>query len=191
MYYYHIMDKIIDSKDFSTGGGSASAIAGSMAAGLVAMVGRLSINKKYGLSDEEYEEIIADGDRISQELLIGAKQDAEAYMLIKDAYMLPKDTENNREIRRQAIQNAGIEAASVPLKNATKCKEIYKLCVKLKGKSNLNAVSDLMGAEALSKAGVEGCLLNIEVNLSLIKDEKTIEQFERQIVELREAILEL
>ena len=185
MYDSHIMDQIIDSKDFTTGGGSASAMAGAMAAGLVAMVARLSMNKQYGLCDEKYEEIAQEADIIAQDLLLGAKQDAQAYMLIKKAYMLPKDTEDEKKIRRQIIQNAGIEAASVPMGNAIKCKKIYKFCCMLKGKSNPNASSDLLGAEGLSKAGVEGCVLNIEANLSLIKDENIRMEFKRQADELR------
>lgn len=188
MYDFHIMDQIIDSKDFTTGGGSASAMAGAMAAGLVAMVARLSMNKQYELSDEKYQEIIQEAESIAQELLLGAKRDVQAYMLIKNAYMLPKDTEEEKKIRRQAIQDAAIEAASVPMKNAAKCKKIYEFCLMLKGKSNPNANSDLAGAEWLSKAGIEGCALNIEVNLSLIKDENIIVQFKRQAVELRELI---
>lgn len=185
MYDSHIMNQIIDSKDFTTGGGSASAMAGAMAAGLVAMVARLSMNKEYDLSDDKYEEIVQEADIIEQELLLGAKQDAQAYMLIKKAYMLPKDTEDEKEMRRKAIQNAGIEAASVPMENAIRCKKIYKLCFVLKGKSNPNASSDLLAAEGLSKVGVEGCVLNIEANLSLIKDENIRTEFKRQADELR------
>lgn len=188
MYDFHIMDQIIDSKDFTTGGGSASAVAGAMAAGLVAMVARLSINKQCGLPDEKYEEVIQESDTIAHDLLLGAKQDAQAYMMIKKAYMLPKITEDEKEIRRQAIQKAGIEAALVPMENAEKCKKIYKLCLMLKERSNSNANSDLVGAEWLSKAGIEGCVLNIEANLSLIKDEKIAAKFSRRAAELREII---
>lgn len=186
MCNFHILNQIIDSKDFTTGGGSASAMAGAMAAGLVAMVARLSINKAYGLSEDEYEEIIEEADTIAKELELGAKLDAEAYMLIKSAYMLPKDTENDKKRRSQAIEKAGIEAAKVPMENAIKCKKIYEFCIMLKEKSNPNAISDLMAAAGLSKAGIEGCVLNIEANLPLIKDENIIARFKKEAVELRQ-----
>lgn len=38
--FYEVIDKIMDSKDTTVGGGSASAAAGAMAAGLVGMVAR-------------------------------------------------------------------------------------------------------------------------------------------------------
>lgn len=188
MYDFHILNQIIDSKDFTTGGGSASAMAGAMAAGLVAMVARLSINKAYGLSDDEYDAIIEEADKIAKELELGAKLDAEAYKLIKAAYILPKDTESDKKRRSKAIEKAGIEAATVPMENAIKCKKIYEFCLILKGKSNPNAVSDLMTAEGLSKAGIEGCVLNIEANLPLIKDEDLVLKFIRRATELRNSI---
>lgn len=188
MCEFHILNQIIDSKDFTTGGGSASAMAGAMAAGLVVMVARLSVNKAYGLPNEKYEGIIEEADKIAEELVLGSKLDAEAYKLIKAAYILPKDTESDKKRRSQAIEKAGIEAATVPMKNAIKCKKIYEFCLILKGKSNPNAVSDLMTAEGLSKAGIEGCALNIEANLPLIKDEDLVLKFIRRATELRNSI---
>ncbi|WP_246517077.1 cyclodeaminase/cyclohydrolase family protein [Clostridium aciditolerans] len=186
MCNFHILNQIIDSKDFTTGGGSASAMAGAMASGLVAMVARLSINKAYGLLEDEYDAIIKEADKIAKELELGAQLDAEAYMLIKAAYILPKDTESDKKRRSQAIEKAGIEAAKVPMENAIKCKKIYEFCIMLKEKSNPNAISDLMAAEGLSKAGIEGCVLNIEANLPLIKDESIIARFKKEAVELRQ-----
>jgi len=54
MLKLEILRKIIDSKDFTVGGGSAAALSGAMAAGLVGMVARLSVDKNYGLSSEKY-----------------------------------------------------------------------------------------------------------------------------------------
>lgn len=185
MDHLQILNKIIDSKDFTAGGGSASAIAGAMAAGMAAMVARLSINKDFGLTAEKYEEIAEEADKIAKELLRGSAEDNEAYLLIVNAYALPKSTEKEKAARREAVQSAGIKAASVPLENGKRCTRVYELCLILKGKSNTNATSDLAEAELLSYAGVIGCALNIDANLSLIKDEKIKSEFEKQSAKLK------
>lgn len=183
--HFQILNKIIDSKDFTAGGGSASAIAGAMAAGMASMVARLSTNKEWGLAIEKYEEIAEEADKLAEELLRGSIEDNQAYMLIKNAYSLPKETEEEKDKRKKVIQGAGIKAASVPMENGQRCKRIYDLCLVLKGNSNSNAASDLAEAELLSYSGTIGCALNIDANLPLIKDENIKKEFEKQSQSLK------
>lgn len=187
MKHHEILDMILDSRDATAGGGSASALAGAMAAGMAGMVARLSVGKEYGLADEQYLEIAEQADRLAADLCSGCSKDREAYLLIKDAYGLPKQTPEEKAVRSKAIRQAGIEAARVPMENAEKCAGVGRLCKLLSGKSNPNAASDLKAAEMLSATGLEGCILNIEVNLSLIKDEEVKAGFEKKARELRKA----
>ena len=184
MLKLEILRKIIDSKDFTAGGGSAAALAGAMAVGLVGMVARLSVNKNYGLSSEKYNEIAREADSLAEELLLGAEKDAQAFSMIKEAYSLPKESFKQKLMRTIAIQKAAIGAATVPQDNAWKCHRVKELIILLKGKSNTNAASDLEEANLLSTAGLLGCILNIEVNLFLIKDENIKEKFQENINQL-------
>src|SRR6056297_2743340 len=109
-----VLEKVIDANDFTVGGGSASALAGAMGAGMVAMVARLSIDKDYGLSNKKYEEIISEAEKLAKKLSAGAKKDTEAFCEIKTAYSLPKETESDKKKRSSAIQDAAILAATVP-----------------------------------------------------------------------------
>ena len=186
MLKLEILRKIIDSKDFTVGGGSAAALAGAMAAGLVGMVARLSVNKNYGLSSEKYNEIAREADGLAEELLSGAEKDAQAFSMIKEAYSLPKESSEQKSMRAIAIQKAAIGAATVPQENAWRCHRLQELMLLLKGKSNTNAASDLEEASLLSNAGLLGCVLNIEVNLFLIKDENIKVKFQEQINQLRQ-----
>ena len=184
MLKLEILRKIIDSKDFTAGGGSAAALAGAMAVGLVGMVARLSVNKNYGWSSEKYNEIAREADSLAEELLLGAEKDAQAFSMIKEAYSLPKESFKQKLMRTIAIQKAAIGAATVPQDNAWKCHRVKELIILLKGKSNTNAASDLEEANLLSTAGLLGCILNIEVNLFLIKDENIKEKFQENINQL-------
>lgn len=180
-----ILGKVIDSDDFTVGGGSASAIAGAMAAGMISMVAKLSMQKPVKLTAEEYENISAEADKLARELLEGAGKDTEAYCLIKDAYAMPKNTDDEKQLRTRAIREAGRVAAEVPRNNGYKCKRSNELALLLIGQSNPSCGSDLYSALYLSNAGVKGCILNIEANLSLIKDEKVLEGFNNDIEVLK------
>ncbi len=156
-----ILDLIIDSNNFTVGGGSASALAGAMAAGMAGMVARLSLKKPMGLFVSEYEKLIKEADELAQKLQTGAKKDTEAYLLIKNAFALAKETDEEKKVRAKAISDAGIVAASVPMDNALMCKRVNEIASVLVGCSNPAAASDLACAVFLSESGVKGCILNV------------------------------
>jgi methenyltetrahydrofolate cyclohydrolase len=181
MNYQEVIDKILDSKDVTIGGGSASSISGAMAAGLSGMVARLSVGKDYGLTDEQYIKIADELDELGKKLEAGSVADANAYMQIINAYKLPKATDEEKEARKAAIQSAAVAAATQPMDNAKLCLDLHKLCVSLKGVSNINAESDLLIGIGLSALGIRGCVMNIKANLGIIKDESKVAFFNEQI----------
>lgn len=176
-----VLELILDSNNFTVGGGSSSALAGAMAAGLAGMVARLSLKKPVVLTVLDYEKLIGEADTLAKKLEEGARKDTEAYLLIKSAYALPKESEEQKQVRAKAISDAGVAAASVPRENALMCKQVYEIATTLLNRSNPAAYSDLASAVFLSRSGVKGCLLNIEANLSLIKDDAVIELFQETI----------
>lgn len=186
MTYIDTLNKILDSRDFTVGGGSAAALAGAMAAGLIGMVARLSIKKGYGLTGEQYGSIANSLDEISIDLLNGAMKDTESFIKIKEAYAMPKETEDEKLTRSQAIQRAAVGAATVPLNNGKLCKEIFELYILMEGKFNPNAASDLEEGKLLLNAAILGCVLNIEANLPLIKDENIKLEFQKEINYLKQ-----
>jgi formiminotetrahydrofolate cyclodeaminase len=181
MNYQEVIEKILDSKDVTIGGGSASCISGAMAAGLSGMVARLSVGKDYGLTDEQYVKIADELDELGKKLESGSVADADAYMQIINAYKLPKATDEEKEARKAAIQAAVVAAATQPMDNAKLCLDLHKLCVSLKGVSNTNAESDLLIGIGLSALGIRGCVMNIKANLGIIKDESKVAFFNEQI----------
>ena len=101
MNYKEIFDLILDENDFTVGGGSSSAIVGAMACGLMGMVANLSKGKDYGYSDKEYDDIIKELNEAKANFLQGAVDDNKAYMLIVNAYKLPKVSDEEKEIRKK------------------------------------------------------------------------------------------
>jgi formiminotetrahydrofolate cyclodeaminase len=162
--------KVLDPSDNSTGGGTASAVAGAMAAALVAMVARLSIGKEGMESEAFYTELGASAETLSTDLFNGGREDSQAFEAVRRAFRLPKTNDEEKSVRSKAIQAAWTHAARVPLSNAQRCRQVLELGAQLRNRSNPNAASDLACATYLARAGMFGCLENVEINLPAIKD---------------------
>jgi len=173
--------RVLDANDNFTGGGTASCIAGAMAAGLTAMVARLSMSKKNLAPVEHYEAIAAEAEQLCEALFDGGHKDAAAFNAVSSAYRLPKDTEEAKASRSRAIQTAMVHAAEVPLANAKRCKRVLMLCRTLEDSYNTNAASDLECAGYLALAGLKGSAANVTINIPSIKDPEICQKFKREL----------
>ncbi len=173
--------RVLDATDNSTGGGTASSVAGAMAAGLAAMVARLSMDKKDLAPTQTYQTIAAETEMLSTELFNGGHEDAAAFDRVTMAYKMPKNTTASKDVRSQAIQAAMQYAAEVPLSNAARCRRVLELCQELEDSYNKNAASDLECAIYLATAGLKGCAANVRINLPYIKDERVCKVIEEKL----------
>ena len=180
--------KVLDPGDNSTGGGTASAVAGAMAAALVSMVARLSLGKPGMENETFYREISLEAERLSRLLYLGGAADSQAFEAIRAAYRLPKTAPVEREKRLSAIQEAVCEAARIPLENAEACREVLALGTRLRKCFNENAASDLECAGYLARAGLSGCLANVEINLRSLKDPALIAQLSARVASLKQVL---
>ena len=181
MDYKGIIELILDETDYTVGGGCASAIAGAMACGLLGMVANLSKGKDYGQTDEAYDQTIVELNELKAQLLQGSVKDNEAYLMIVNAFKLPKTTETEIAARKGAIRRAGVEAANVPLENAKLNHRVLAMGKALAGTSNPACGTDLQAGIDLAKMGLASAKANVLVNLPLIKDEIIIENFNKEL----------
>ena len=172
--------QVLDAADNTTGGGTASGIAGAMAAGLAGMVARLSVGKT-DRSADYYKSVAEEAQQLSERLFSGAKEDAAAFDEVSKAYKMPKSDDEVKVKRSAAIQKAMVFAAEVPLSNARLCRRILDICTDLKKSYNRNAASDLECAEYLAGAGLKGCAANVRINLTSIKNEETRRDLENRL----------
>jgi len=166
------------------GGGSASAVAGAMAAALLAMVSRLTKTKEGGVSIDT---VAAKMDQNRMTLLDLAAKDAQAFDDVMRAMRLSKETDDQRRERQQTIQRTLIEATAVPLAVAAHARDVLKSAVPVAREGNVNAVSDAGVAALLAHAAVHGAILNVRINLSSIKDHGYVEATEARVKELMTA----
>ena len=149
------------------GGGSAVALAGTLAAALVAMVARLTIGRKaYASVEVRAKEMLSEADRLRAELRRLVDEDAAAYTGVSDAYKVPKDDPS----RAKTIDQALLGAARVPLTVARLTSTVRKLAQELAQIGNKNARSDAKVAEGLARAAIAGALENVRVNVESLSD---------------------
>ena len=146
------------------GGGSASAAAGAMAAGLAAMAAGMSRGKKaYAAYDAELTEALAKLGTLREELKAAVDADAASYQAVVAAYKAQKTASS--EVGAAAVATALRGATSVPLLVAEASAEVGALVQSLRSKTNPKMASDLTVAAALARAALTGALANVETNL--------------------------
>ncbi len=153
------------------GGGSVSAIAGALGTSLISMVLNLTTsNKKYEEFHQFANENLIEVTRISERLKRLVVEDAEAFEKVMTAFKLPKNTEEEKNIRKKAIEEATRQAIAVPLETGKQCIEALSIISGVIERSNKNAISDLGVANLLLKAGCEGALYNVYINIGSLSD---------------------
>lgn len=178
------LELILNTHDVTVGGGSASAVSGAMAAGLIGMVARLSSKKDYGIDPEVHLEVAERCDLLAPALMSGSLDDMKAFAMIKAAFGLPKETDVEKATRAKAINDAAVQAALTPYENACKALEVLEMGRVIKNVSNPAAASDLLIGLQLAEIGVKGCIMNMEANMPLIKDPAMLETLKNHILRL-------
>jgi formiminotetrahydrofolate cyclodeaminase len=171
----------VASKTPTPGGGSVSAVVGSLGAALGVMTARYS--------DASEAEHALEG--VKEAFLPIADQDAEAYGQVNRAQALPKGNDEEKKRRKEALQIALSEAAEVPLRGMLQAVRGLEALADLAPRCNKNLTSDLAGAARFLESALLGCAENVKVNAASIIDKARKAKLQMEQSRLEERAREL
>ena len=159
------------------GGGATGALHAAQAAALLAMVARFSDGPRHDA--EVVGRVRASADGLADEALELAEADSAAFEKVVDAYQLPKDTPEQKAARSEAIAEALSGAARPPADLMAASVRLAGLGEDLLAVANRSVISDIAAAAAAIGAAAVTAQVNIEANLSGIKDPALIAELTR------------
>ncbi len=159
------------------GGGSISAMHGATAAALGEMLANLTIGKKkYVEVEDKMKNLVKVFSDFRAHFLNDIDRDSDAYSLVSQAYKMPKDTEEQKALRSEKIEEATKIAAIVPMEIAERGVEMLSHIETVANEGNKNAVTDGLVSLMTCRTSILGAILNVRINLGSIKDEEFVEK---------------
>ena len=164
---------ITASESIAPGGGSIAAYSGALGAALGTMVANLSSHKA-GWDDKwkYYSDWAEKGQVFKNKLLFLVDEDTRAFGKIIDGFRMPKGTDNEKELRKQAIEDATKYAIEIPfqvMETAYNSMEVMQIMVKEGLPSSL---SDAAVGALCARTAVVGAYFNVKINAKDLKDRK-------------------
>ncbi len=179
----------LSSNSPTPGGGTVAALSGALAASLVSMVASLTVGrKKYEGYDALYEETIGKMKQLSEQFQDMMDEDAKAFDFVMEALKMPKKTDEEKQERKNKLQEAFKKATNSPVKTAEAVVKVSGFAGEMVKHGNKNAVSDAYCAIELCKAAFNMAMENVDINLSSIKDEAYSKKITVRCEELRETL---
>ena len=172
------------------GGGAAAAMAGCMGTALFLMVVRYSRGKKANAdreADLQQAETLLEGHL--KRLLPMAERDCKSFDLVSAAYGMPKDDEQQKNLREKAIQEAMVGAMVVPEETLCMVRDVFVAMQQVTSCIGKAIVSDLASGASLLLAAAEGAFLNVRINAAFLTNrdlaDRTLERANAVLAEAR------
>jgi formiminotetrahydrofolate cyclodeaminase len=179
------------SKASTPGGGSVAALSGALASTMASMVANFSIKgKKFEEVKERVEEMLQKFETIQEQLEKMVQADIDAYSSVSKAYSMPKETEEEKAARKEAIKEASNIAIAPPLSTAGALVDLSNLLPELGEIGNKNLISDTGVSALLCKASFQAALLNVKINLWGLGDKDKADSIKNKINEMEKIVTE-
>ncbi|MCU0372938.1 MAG: glutamate formimidoyltransferase [Ignavibacteria bacterium] len=163
--------ELVGARTSAPGGGSVSALAASLGAALGAMMGWMSYgSKKFEHLDSKMRRFIPPLHSAMKEMISMIDADTNAFNDYMIAMRLPKNTDAEKKIRSEKMQEGLKKAVEVPMNVMRTADKCWEWMVQLAKYGNMSSSSDLeVGAKCL-ETGIWGAFKNVRINLPQIED---------------------
>ncbi|HEY9791116.1 MAG TPA: cyclodeaminase/cyclohydrolase family protein, partial [Candidatus Obscuribacterales bacterium] len=161
----------LSSESPAPGGGSVAALCGSLSVALSSMVANLTHSKKGFENSKDLMNNLAErAQKLKAGFVRAIDEDTKAFNRIGEARQLPKDTDENKQRRDAAIEQANKEATLVPLGVLEDALVAVELAETVASKGNPNCLSDAGVAGLTARAAADGAFYNVLINLPSVSD---------------------
>ncbi|AMC10162.1 formiminotransferase-cyclodeaminase [Lutibacter profundi] len=158
-------------ESMAPGGGSIAAYVGTLGVSLGTMVANLSAHKAgWDAKWEFYSNWAEKGQTYKNKLLYLVDEDTNAFNKIIEGFRMPKTTNDEKEVRKQAIEKATKYATEIPfqvMETAYNSMEVMQAMLKEGLQSSL---SDAAVGILCARTAVIGAYFNVRINAKDIKD---------------------
>jgi formiminotetrahydrofolate cyclodeaminase len=135
--------------------------------------------------EKEIKEVLGKSEQLQKRLIELIDEDTNAFNDVMKAFKMPKDTDEQIEKRKQAIQQGYKIAASVPLETAKTCTQILDIALVVAEKGNQSSITDAAVSALMAQSGVEAAILNVKINLGSIKDTQFVQNISSELDKLQ------
>ncbi len=180
MKEFKIVDFVdkLGSKEPTPGGGAAAGVAASMGVGAIVMAMEFSNTDKL---EEEGQKVLTEGidklNAIKEDFKEIIDRDASDFEPLAKAYGMPKETEEEKAARTEAIQEGLVTASQPPIDLLNGSTEVLDLAEEVIPYIKKGIISDVGVGVQLIRSAMLSSSLNIYINASSIKDEDTASQY--------------
>lgn len=182
---------ILSSNSPTPGGGNVSALCGSLASSLATMVCNLTIGKKKYLDvQNQITQLKNDIEPFIDKFLSLAEKDNASFDNVMKAFSLPKDTEEQKELRKKEIEKATIGAADIPKEVILTINQLLDKFITISEIGNQNSLSDIGVALLLLKTSAQGAYLNVLINVSSLDDKNFANKYLTELYPIFNNIVE-
>ena len=175
------------SESVAPGGGSIAAYVGALGASLATMVANLSSHKR-GWDDkwDFFSEWAVKGEKLKEELIHLVDEDTAAFNKIITAIRMPKGTDEEKQIRAKAIEDATKYAIEVPFKTMRLADQVFEVAEVMIEKGNPTSVTDAGVGALCARAASVAAYLNVLVNCKDLDDEAYVQEITEKANQLKD-----